>query len=62
MTPPVPLGDDWLYWDPQAVASYPHSSEPVPAPRPPEQLELWDAATDAALAPPSPRGGGVGTG
>lgn len=27
MMPPGPLADDWLYWDPESVASYPHSRE-----------------------------------
>ena len=42
MTPPPMLADDWLYWDPCAIDSYPHSPE---APdEPPEQLELFEPA------------------
>ena len=46
MTPPAPLTDDWLYWDPEAVASYPHSRERDPGDRDtePEQLDLFEPA------------------
>lgn len=46
MIPPAPLADDWLYWDPYAIAAYPHSVDPRDGPdaeRDPEQLELFDA-------------------
>ena len=52
MMPPGPLADDWLYWDPESVASYPHSREghfldgigddPDTEPEP-EQLDLFEA-------------------
>lgn len=49
MMPPGPLADDWLYWDPGAVGSYPHSREgPFPNGSPddsdgePEQLDLFE--------------------
>lgn len=41
MTPPAPLTDDWLYWDPESVQTYPHSQRLWTGPREPEQLELF---------------------
>ena len=40
MMPPAPLADDWLYWDPESVASYPHSRENDDSE--PEQLDLFE--------------------
>ena len=40
MMPPGPLADDWLYWDPESVASYPHSRESDDSE--PEQLDLFE--------------------
>jgi hypothetical protein len=41
MMSPVPLADDWLYWDPLAMHTYPHSRAPRALARKPEQLELF---------------------
>ena len=44
MMPPAPLADDWLYWDPESVATYPHSVEGSvdDADIEPEQLDLFE--------------------
>jgi hypothetical protein len=44
MMPPGPLADDWLYWDPEAVTSYPHSrdGDGEDSDREPEQLDLFE--------------------
>lgn len=54
MIPPAPLADDWLYWDPVAVTSYPHSMEDAE----PEQLDLFDARGRWISPPPDPAAGG----
>jgi hypothetical protein len=41
MMPRGPLADDWLYWDPLAMHTYPHSCSPRAIAREPEQLELF---------------------
>ncbi len=51
MTPPAPLTDDWLYWDPAEVASFPHSREPLVWTPPPVQLDLFQAAARSAGSP-----------
>lgn len=45
MMPRAPLADDWLYWDPAAIASYPHSrdSNGGDPDADPEQLDLFEA-------------------
>ena len=44
MMPPGPLADDWLYWDPGAVGSYPHSRDggSDDPDTEPEQLDLFE--------------------
>ena len=44
MTPRAPLSDDWLYWDPVAIPSYPHSRDYDERVAPPEQLARAAAA------------------
>lgn len=58
MIPPAPLTDDWLYWDPVAVASYPHSTEDAE----PQQLDLFHARDRSTQSPRrSPAEGEAGT-
>lgn len=28
MKTPIPLSDDWLYWNPETIHRYPHLSDP----------------------------------
>lgn len=53
MMPPGPLADDWLYWDPEAVASYPHSRDHDLGDLDvePEQLDLFGEHSDAGPMP-----------
>ena len=48
MTPPAPLGDDWLYWDPHAMEAYPHSVDACEEDRGAEQLELFESTEACA--------------
>jgi len=41
MMPRGPLADDWLFWDPETIFTYPHSDESRDAPS-----EFQDVATD----------------
>ncbi|MDX2316158.1 MAG: hypothetical protein QNL90_18990 [Gammaproteobacteria bacterium] len=51
MMPCGPLADDWLFWDPETISTYPHSDAPREAPpelqevpidaREPRQLNLF---------------------
>ena len=42
MMPRGPLADDWLYWDPVAIPSYPHSRDYDERVAAPEQLDLFE--------------------
>ena len=57
MTPPAPLTDDWLFWDPENIHAYPHSYEPWTAPREPEQLNLFEARNEGSPLSLDGRGG-----
>ncbi|MDX1434094.1 MAG: hypothetical protein R3286_16750 [Gammaproteobacteria bacterium] len=46
MTPPGPLGDDWLYWDPLALESYPHSIDTPAEERDEAELDAFDQHED----------------
>jgi hypothetical protein len=51
-----PLADDWLFWDPETIADYPHSCSPryeqcpldeeLSRIRDPQQLELFASQGD----------------
>jgi len=46
MIPPAALADDWLFWDPHAIETYPHSIDAAGegAHEDAEQLELFEPA------------------
>ena len=50
MMPRGPLADDWLYWDPLAIHTYPHSPIHRGVSRAPEQLELFASRNAEAPA------------
>lgn len=58
MTPPAPLTDDWLYWDPETISAYPNSHEPWTGLHEPEQLDLFDERNEGS--PPASTGGVTG--